>query len=166
MNKANTYDTYATEYTNHYQVADLSTPLPNQEESFDLIISNMVLMDVYDYQGFVSTLSKLLKANGRAIFTMHNPYNSVRHERVANYFDSGHQKIYEGFKNATGVSVIYHHRTLEEYIATFRNNGFLLRSLSDLAPTPQMLAESETEVRERFLLPLIMLLEFVKSAEN
>ena len=39
-----------------YQVYDLSKPFPEYEDHFDLAVCNLVLNDVLDYVGFVSTL--------------------------------------------------------------------------------------------------------------
>src|SRR5215469_9298198 len=36
-----------------YQVANLSQPLPAYKQHFDLVVSHLVLNDVYDYQGFL-----------------------------------------------------------------------------------------------------------------
>ena len=44
-----------------YEVADLSQPLPAYQAHFDLVASYFVLNDVYDYQGFLTTLSASLK---------------------------------------------------------------------------------------------------------
>ena len=47
-----------------YHVADLSQPLPNYQAHFDLIASYFVLNDVYDYRGFLATMSAALKPAG------------------------------------------------------------------------------------------------------
>ena len=38
-----------------FRVADLSRPLPDSEDRFDLTVSNYVLNDVPDYKGFIRT---------------------------------------------------------------------------------------------------------------
>src|SRR5262245_57991793 len=53
-----------------YQVADLSQPLPEYQAHFDLVVSYFVLNDVYDYQGFLATLSAALKPGGRLVIFM------------------------------------------------------------------------------------------------
>ena len=83
---------------------------------------------------------------------MHNPYNSVLQERVSNYFDSGDSKSYVGFERATGVRVKYYHRTLEKYVATFRDRGLMLRSLCDVKHAGE----------EAYYFPKVMVLEFQK----
>src|SRR5260370_40076081 len=43
-----------------YEVADLSQPLPAYEQAFDLVVSNLVMNEVPDYQGFLTTLGSVL----------------------------------------------------------------------------------------------------------
>src|SRR3712207_6195596 len=50
-----------------YHVHDLSRPLPQYEQSFDVVVSNLVLNDVPDYQGFVNTLAAVTKPGGRLV---------------------------------------------------------------------------------------------------
>ena len=50
----------------------------------------MVLNDVEDYRGFVSTLAQALRAGGRAVLAFNNPYAYIVRKRLAAaYFQSG-----------------------------------------------------------------------------
>src|SRR4030095_9263600 len=89
----------------HYEVHDLSQPLPQYEGAFDLIVSNMVLNDVPDYRGYITTLSQLLKANGRIVLSMNNPYSAVLREKVESYFDSDKAVLYGMARD--GIAVYY-----------------------------------------------------------
>lgn len=115
-----------------YQLHDLSQPLPQYKNHFDLIVSHMVLNDVPDYIGFITTLGTVLKPGGRAVFSLNNPYSATFRNKSDNYFESGTSVIYAGMAQM-GVEVYYFHRTMEEYIEAFSNNGFLLRKLHDLS---------------------------------
>jgi len=117
-----------------FQIRNLSEPVPELENQFDLIASNMVLNDVPDYRGFIDTICLTLKPGGRAIFSLNNPYSAVGRSKADNYFDSGNTILYGGMAEA-GVKVYYYHRTLEEFITAFSDNGLLLRSLRDIQPT-------------------------------
>jgi 2-polyprenyl-3-methyl-5-hydroxy-6-metoxy-1,4-benzoquinol methylase len=102
--------------------------LPTYAKSFDIVVSNLVLNDVADYQGFASTLGQVTKDGGRAIFSLTNPYSAVMCEKVHSYFDLGEAILY-----LWGESKIDHlHRTMQDYIAAFREAGFLLNSLTDV----------------------------------
>ena len=70
-----------------YAVHDLSRPLPHYQHTFDLIASHLVLNDVPDDHGFITTVSASLKPRGRIVLSLNNPYSALLREKVANYFD-------------------------------------------------------------------------------
>jgi len=149
-----------------YLVHDLSRPLLQYAQHFDLVVSNLVLNDVADYQGFAATLGTLIKANGRLILSLTNPYSAVMREKVENYFDSGTATPYPW-----GGGQVYHfHRTMQEYMTAFRRAGFLLNSLTDIQMTEAMVAQLPAANREfpwfpmyhRF--PFFVILEFIQAA--
>lgn len=147
-----------------YQVHDLSRPLPQYQQTFDLVVSNLVLNDVPDYTGFAATLGAVTKASGRLILSFTNPYSAVFREKVQSYFDSGEATLY-GWAD---VKIYHFHRTMQDYITAFREAGFLLRSLSDVQMTEEMVAKLPSSNRQlpwfsmypRF--PFFVILEFVK----
>lgn len=147
-----------------YEVRDLSQPLPHYINTFDLIVSNMVLNDAPDYMGFIATMSSVLKPQGRIVLSMNNPYSALHREKVENYFDSGTATQY-------GLGpVSYFHRTMEEYLHAFQAADLLLRRLYDVQMTEEMVAKLPEQNRQfpwfslyhRF--PFIMILELVKLA--
>ena len=83
---------------------DLSRPLPHYRHTFDLIVSNLVLNDVPDYRGFITTLSASLKPSGRIVLSLNNPYSALLREKVDNYFDTEAVAQY-GFGPATDSPV-------------------------------------------------------------
>jgi 2-polyprenyl-3-methyl-5-hydroxy-6-metoxy-1,4-benzoquinol methylase len=142
----------------YYLVQDLSKGFPFSEQSFDLVVSNLVLNDVYDYIGYITTLGAVTKLGGRVVLSMNNPYSAVVRDKAGSYYDSGVATLYRGLSKE-GVHVYYFHRTLEEYITAFRDAGFLLRSLSDLRATdliPPYIVPWEH-------MPFIIVLELIKS---
>jgi 2-polyprenyl-3-methyl-5-hydroxy-6-metoxy-1,4-benzoquinol methylase len=153
-----------------YLVHDLSQPLPEYHEAFDVVVSNLVINDVPDYQGFVATLGSVTKADGRVVLSLNNPYSALIREKVENYFDSGKTTLYNMAKD--GVAVYYFHRTLEEYMTAFREAGFALHGLEDVQ-VPQVIADhlperykqlSYSGMYARF--PFFLILEFVKHANH
>ena len=141
-----------------YLVADLSEPLPQFEEHFDLVASHFVLNDVPDYEGFISTLGSVTKPGGRAVLSLNNPYSAVLREKADTYFDSGTSRIYKGLATA-GVEVYHYHRTMGEYIKAFSDCGFLLRTLLEPAPDPD---EPEERRIGWVQVPFLIVIEFVK----
>ena len=144
----------------HYQVADLSCPLPGQAGSFDVVASYLVLNDVPDYRGFARTIGSVLRPGGRAVLAFNNPYYAFLSRHVTDYFDSGHVSPYRGLWSA-GIKVYHYHRTLEDYLDAFLSSGLRLTKLADLAA----LADSHPPhaiVPEGDRFPRFMLLGFVK----
>ncbi len=47
------------------------------QRRFDLLVSHLVLNDVYDYQGFLTTLGTVTKGGGRLVLSMNNPYSYI-----------------------------------------------------------------------------------------
>ena len=154
--------------TINYQVCDLSVSLPQYFQAFDLVASNLVLNDVPDYRGFARTLGEVTKPQGRAVLSFTNPYSAVMREKVQSYFDSGYATLYPW-----GDSKIYHfHRTMQDYISAFYEAGFLLKSLSDVQMTEEMVARLPDSNRKlahfpmyhRF--PFFVILEFIKPIQT
>jgi 2-polyprenyl-3-methyl-5-hydroxy-6-metoxy-1,4-benzoquinol methylase len=145
-----------------YEVHDLSRPLPQYRGAFDMVISNLVLNDVPDYEGFIATVGDVLKPRGRAVLNINNPYSAVLRQKVESYFDS-ETAVHYGFG-----PVFYYHHTMEEYMAAFSQAGLLLRRHYDTRMTEEMVAQLPAANREfpwypyyhRF--PFTVVLDFVK----
>ena len=149
-----------------YVAHDLSQPLPQYAHAFDLVVSNLVINDVPDYQGFIHTLGAVTKPAGRVCMSLNNPYSALIREKVANYFDSGKATLYNMAKD--GVEVYYFHRTLEEYFAAFLAAGFGLRGYQDVRLPQEIYATLPdryrqlpyAEMYDKF--PFFLYMEFVK----
>jgi 2-polyprenyl-3-methyl-5-hydroxy-6-metoxy-1,4-benzoquinol methylase len=147
-----------------YQVADLSQPLPTYQAHFDLVASYFVLNDVYDYQGFLATLSASLKPEGRLVIFMNNPYSLVVRGHITDYFAASGQVFpYRGMTEE-GVKVSFWHRTMEEYLSACFAAGFQLERLVDM-PTPEgsFRRRSDTLIPEGYHFPFFTILSLVKA---
>jgi len=145
-----------------YQVADLSQPLPAYQHHFDLIVSHLVLNDVYDYRGFLTTLGSIAKSGGRLVLSMNNPYSYVVRGHITNYFDTDKAFSYRGMAEE-GVKVHFYQRTLEQYLDACFAAGFRLQRLVDI-PTPEgtFKRRNDTLIPEGYQFPFFMILSFVK----
>lgn len=146
-----------------YQVANLSRPLPAYTDHFDLVVSHLVLNDVFDYRGFLQTLGSVAKSGGRLVLSMNNPYSFVVRSHITDYFDSGKQCSYRGMAEG-GVKVYYYQRTLEEYMDACLAAGFQLQRLVDV-PTPEgtFKRRSDMLLPPGYHFPFFMILSFVKN---
>jgi 2-polyprenyl-3-methyl-5-hydroxy-6-metoxy-1,4-benzoquinol methylase len=149
-----------------YEVHDLSQPLPQYAQIFDVVVSNLVLNDLPDYQGFIATLSAVTKPHGRVVLSLNNPYSALIREKVESYFDAGKAVLYNMAKD--GVAVYYFHHTMEEYMTAFQGAGLLLQRLFDLQITEEIVAKMPEQNRlfpwfalyHRF--PFMVVLELIK----
>ena len=147
-----------------YQVADLSQSLFALQNCFDLVTSYFVLNDVYDYQGFLTTLASALKPGGRLVLLMNNPYSFVVRGHITDYFaDSGQAFTYRGLAEE-GVKVYFWHRTLEEYLSACFAAGLQLWRLVDV-PTPEgsFKRRSDTLIPEGYHFPFFTILSLIKA---
>ena len=148
-----------------YLVHDLSQPLPHAAGTVDLIVSNLVLNDVADYTGFITTLSDLLTPSGRLVLSMNNPYSAVLREKVVSYFESGAVARY-----AFGP-IAYYHRTMEDYSRAFEQAGLLLRRLFDIQMTEAQVAQLPASNQQFSWFPLyhrfpfMIILDLMKQAD-
>jgi len=121
-----------------------------QDESFDALVSNYVLMDCRDYKSAVKEFARVLKPDGIAVVVISHPCFSTapastgyrwiiipfdtqrREERagwvVDNYFlRCRFEESWGGFE----TPFIAFHRTLTDYYQTFQKNGFSVTDLEE-----------------------------------
>ena len=114
-----------------FDICDITESFPFEDESFDLVFCNQVLMDVESVEKVFSECYRILKPNG--VF-----YYSIVHPA---FYDSGWLKK-RGFHYAKAISSYiepysftnefwgeteHFHRSLSYYLNTASNQGFILR---------------------------------------
>lgn len=118
------------------------------DNSFDLIISNMVIQDLANYEKAFQEMYRLLVDGGCFIFSILHPCfvtpesgwektkeGKKLHWNVDKYF-------YEGaYEQALGdkEKMLLFHRTLTSYINTLIKTGFILESIVEPKPSKEML---------------------------
>jgi hypothetical protein len=91
------------------------------------------------------------------VVTSHDARASDEEQRaswlVDNYFDEGPREV-----DWLGERVVWHHRTVEGYVAAFGRAGFRLTALSECAPRPERFGGDDAELARRRRIPLFLLL--------
>lgn len=141
-----------------YRVADLTVPHPEYDSSFDAVASYLVLNDVEDYRGFARSLARMLKPGGRMVHALNNPYGAVIRGHVADYFNSGAMSPYRGLWQA-GIKTYHYHRTLQQYLDSFLEEGLELIRLIDVEGILST-HENTPVLPEGYAFPRFMLLAF------
>lgn len=133
------------------------------KDSFDCVISNLVLHYVEDLEEIYQKVYKALKKNGSFIFNIEHPVftGSVNQEWVLDsegkpqywpvdrYFDTG-----ERVTNFLGHKVVKQHHTLTQILMGLLKAGFVIEAVEEAVPAPHMreLKEMEHEFRRPMML--------------
>lgn len=142
---------------------DICQKLPDDlQNALDLIVSNLVIDDLQDYQGYIKNLCIVAKEKA-SIITKNNPYSAVSRGKVDGCFDTGACNIYQGM-DREGINVSYYHRTLPDHVNEFSDYGFFLSKMSDLQPTKELLSHEDVAISDKFKrylsIPFLMILKF------
>jgi len=149
------------------------------DATFDVVVSNLVLQDVRDYEKAVGEIARVLRPGGRFVFSiMHpafasppirgwiqEPRDSNRNEdrqyvKVDRYFD----RSTEAWGFGDGPRVTSFHRPLSDYFRALADAGFLVRRLEEPVPPPEAIEERPRDfLNEYDRIPLFLIVEAIKS---
>ncbi len=159
-----------------YRTADVSRRLPFPDRTFDLVASNMALMDIEDAEDAIREASRALRDGGRFVASLCHPcfdqgpsstWLLERHFRstevwrkIARYRTPFADEMPWGIEEKIATTVGYH-RPLSWYARALRDAGFLIRSLEEPEPTRECLEKSPQGpfIQE---IPLHLVIEAVK----
>lgn len=97
------------------------------DQSYDLIVSNYVLMDLPDLDLATKNFHRVLKPGGKAVCIFGHPFSSELSE-VENYFDEVKKTDRWGpFES----DFIFFHRPLSHYWKSFRKAGFTIEDFEE-----------------------------------
>ena len=148
------------------------------DRAFDVVVSNLVLQDVRDYRRAVREVGRVLRPDGRFVFSiMHpafasppirgwiqEPRDSNRNEdrlyvKVDRYFD----RTTEAWGFGDGPRVTSFHRPLRDYFEALGEAGFLVRRLEEPVPSARAIEERPRDfLNEYDRIPLFLVIEAVK----
>ena len=134
-----------------------------KNRSFDVAISNMCLMDVKDAKGAIKEVSRVLKKNGKFIFSINHPV--FFHQKWA-YVKSGKKKFFvklvlryrtpEAFKQvlwASGVEVMGYRRPIEEYLRYLKDANLVLDEFKEIVSKKRLKKAIEGHYKKDRLSP-------------
>lgn len=132
--------------------------------SFDLVISRVALHYVEDLDAALAACRACLVPGGRMVFTVVHPVITSHDARGGNdeertswvvddYFSAGPRE-----QDWLGGQVVWHHRTIEQYVASFQRAGFRLTTLSECPPRRERFGDDQAECGRRMRIPLFLLL--------
>ncbi|MDE7300376.1 MAG: class I SAM-dependent methyltransferase [Lachnospiraceae bacterium] len=118
------------------------------DNSFDIVLCSMMLMDCEDFDSTVREAARVLKPNGRLIASVLHPCFDGNHDTgigrqgsgidrqvvVMNYFEP---KTWEAPLWRGRTPVVWRHRTMQDYVKAFVRNGLTIVDLDEPQATDE-----------------------------
>lgn len=133
--------------------------------TFDVVVSNLVLMDLTDLNKAFSEFCRVLKPNGKLVFSIMHPCfssppvrgwvrvprDSARKEdwlfwKVDRYFD----RLIEVWRYFDSPPLYSFHRTLSDYVKALLNNGFIITDFDEPVPSKAAMTEHYREFANEY----------------
>lgn len=140
---------------------NLEEKLPFDNQSFDLIVSSLVLHYVKDWSKTFSEFRRILKPNGRLLFSIHHPFMDIKLSTTEEYFST--ELIVDKWKRQNEwVEVPFYRRPLQ-VIVNETLDHFSIEKIIEPQPTKEF-QEKEPEKYERLMKnPQFMIVKALKS---
>ena len=122
------------------------------DETFDIVLASMMLMDCEDFEGTIKEITRVLKPSGKLFASVCHPCFHYaggigRQDKgldkkvvVSDYY---HPAEWEAPLSSGTVKVIWRHRTMEDYVKTFIRCGLTITDLHEPVPTEEQAGISE-----------------------
>lgn len=123
------------------QVADLGSPLPYADDTFDDVVASLVLHYLEDWGPALAELHRVLKPGGRLIasvdhpFAIHLMHRQAGREAEYEYFDTTNWTDEWTMGGQTELMSLWH-RPLHAMIEAFTSAGFRITVISEPDPDP------------------------------
>jgi SAM-dependent methyltransferase len=140
-----------------------------EDSTFDIVLSSMMLMDCEDLFGTVKEISRVLRPGGRLFVSVLHPCFNGKNIRwtggddetkvvVEDYFSP---KEWEAPIDGVSSPVIFRHRTLQEYVKVFVQNGLCLVDMNEPLPANEQV-EKSTRIGRLLKIPMFLFMELTK----
>jgi SAM-dependent methyltransferase len=118
-------------------------------DTFDIVLASMMLMDCEDFEGTIKEIIRVLKPAGKLFASVCHPcfhlssgigrqrINADKEVVVSNYYQP---KEWEAPLPSGNIKVIWRHRTIEDYVKMFIKCGLTIIDLHEPIPTEEQAA--------------------------
>ena len=132
---------------------DLQTPLTWAESSnYDIVYSSLTLHYLFDWSTPIQEFYRVLRPNGRLLFSVHHPFADWRIFRIENYFETSH------IQDDWGFPVHFYRRPLQEIISPLITAGFVIDKLLEPKPTEDFLKADPDGFKKLSTSPLFLII--------
>lgn len=115
---------------------NLEQNLPFDDESFDFIVSSLVLHYIKDLKQTFSEFSRVLKPNGNIIFSIHHPFMDIKFSQNKDYFDT--ELIIDQWKRADKLIEVPFYRRPLHVIINETSTFFKIEKIIEPQPTKEL----------------------------
>lgn len=145
-----------------YVVGDMENLSGSPDQSFDMAVSYITLVDVPDFRRAVEDAYRVLRHEGlfvvcnlQPMITAGNGWikhvNEKLHFKLDDYFDESVRVV-----RISGYEIHNFHRTLSNYVNSFVKAGFVVEGLKEPMPSPQQV-EKYPDVADNLRVPLFII---------
>jgi len=139
---------------------------------FDLVTCFMALQDIEDYEGAVAEVARVLKQDGRFVFSIPHPcfeklvVNGVRVNAAERYFEKIKYPIEWNMERLRKhFRTVSFHRTLTDYSLALARSGFFISRLVEPRPTREAVRK-HPQLRDELTRPQSIIFESIKRGTN
>ncbi|WP_144510072.1 class I SAM-dependent methyltransferase [Bacillus sp. FJAT-22090] len=143
---------------------DLEEKLPFADETFDVILSSLVLHYLKDWSKPFSEFRRILKPDGKLLFSVHHPFMDIKLSENGDYF-STEFIIDQWEREGTLIEVPFYRRPLQE-IVNETAAYFLLEKLIEPQPTRAFQKVELVKYEKLMKSPHFMIVKAVKEKKG
>jgi len=118
------------------QVADLANRLPFDDQTFDGIVSPLVLHYMRDWRPALREMHRVLVMSGWLLFSTHHPAADAALFQTRDYFATEHVVDHWDWVGR----VEFYRRSLTEVVSSVIESGFAIEKVVEPVPTPEFQA--------------------------
>ena len=160
-----------------YFEADIADLHFFDNNSFNLALAEMVIVNIPSqekYLKIVKEVKRILKPGGQMVISKGHPANFLRHledqskyfkltySREVSYFDSLAPQNVEIEIDGQPVRFTNYHRTLEDFLNPWFENGFLVSDISEPKPTLASVKKYPEQLRDGLRVPFYIIIKLKK----
>ncbi len=125
---------------------DLSQPLPFSDDTFDLVLSSLVMHYLADWEPTLREFHRVLVPRGRVVLSTHHPFMDVRVIGSDDYL--GTFSFTEDWtQDGRTMRMRFWHRPLRAMLAAFTASGFAVDDIVEPEPRPEMAEDAPDAYR-------------------
>lgn len=140
-----------------------------EDSTFEIVLCSMMLMDCEDLSGTVKEISRVLKPGGKLFVSVLHPCFTGKNIRWTGGDDDRKVVVEDYFSPReweapiVGISspVIFRHRTLQEYVKVFIQNGLRIVDMNEPLPTNEQI-EKSSRIGWLLKIPMFLFMELKK----